>query len=970
MPLKLVTGPANSAKAGEVLGGYRERLDEEPVLVVPEFRDVEHAQREMAANGAVFGVRVARFGWLWDLIARRVGYSARIASSFQRELLVAEAVEAADLHVLAASARQPGFGRAAARFLAELGRAGVEPDQLGEALSEWAGGGTRRAYAREIAQIHAEYRAALERAGLVDRELFAWRALGAFRENPDAWGATPVFVYGFDDFTDVELAGIEALAEHVDVTLSFPYERGRHAFDALEETFARLEARADEHIELEGVPDHYEPASRAALHHLERRLFDPTGERLPAGAAVRVHSAGGERAEVELAASSVLEQLAGGTPAGDIAVVFRSPERYASLVDQVFSAYGIPFSLDRRVRLGHTALGRGLLALLRCALPELEGTTDDLLTYLRSPGRLDVPGLADKLEAKARQDGIRDAGEARKLWEKENEKLPLTEIDALREAAGDPAKLLAELGRRVEWLFSRPYLRRAHVFARDEADMPRTFAAARDAITQMRALAGAAPTGHHLHEALHELTVALGDPPQPDRVQVTGPLEVRARRFDALYLLGLQEAEFPRPPRSDPFLSDDDRREITDASGLELPVREDQLDRERYLFYVCASRAERLLVLSSRTSDEEGAPQQPSFFVEDVAQVLELPKDPYASRGLSDVVWDLADAPTRQEWERAAAAAGPRVPPAVPEGLASSELVRRLVEDFPLSAGAVEAFAGCPVKWLLERRLRPQALEPEPEQLVRGDYAHHVLQRVYSELKSRGHSRVTRDNLAEAERILIGALREYQAKFPISPDRTRVRTAVRKLEFDLLGYLRDEADSASSFEPADLELSFGEDDGDPVSVGIEGLRLIGRIDRIDMHGDRALVRDYKTGRSRADYGATKWADENRLQIAIYMLALSEIRPELDVVAGVYDPLDSRDSKPRGLLLEDARDDLGEGWTRTDWREREEFEAILDEARDAVREVLERMRAGDVRPCPDSCAWNGGCSFPAICRHEA
>ena len=166
---------------------------------------------------------------------------------------------------------------------------------LGGALSEWAGSGARRAYAREIAQIHAGYRAALERRGLVDRELFAWRTLDAFREKPDAWGATPVFVYGFDDFTDVELAGIEALAEHVDVTLSFPYERGRHAFDALAETFTRLEAKADEHIELEGVPDHYEPAARAALHHLERGLFDARGEPMPGGRG-RAPAFGGRRA--------------------------------------------------------------------------------------------------------------------------------------------------------------------------------------------------------------------------------------------------------------------------------------------------------------------------------------------------------------------------------------------------------------------------------------------------------------------------------------------------------------------------------------------------------------------------------------------------------------------------------------------------------------------------------------------------
>ena len=104
MPLKLVTGPANSAKAGEVLGGYRAHLDEEPILVVPEFRDVEHAQREMAANGAVFGVRVLRFDRLWREMARWVGYSARVATAFQRERLIAQAVADADLAVLAASA--------------------------------------------------------------------------------------------------------------------------------------------------------------------------------------------------------------------------------------------------------------------------------------------------------------------------------------------------------------------------------------------------------------------------------------------------------------------------------------------------------------------------------------------------------------------------------------------------------------------------------------------------------------------------------------------------------------------------------------------------------------------------------------------------------------------------------------------------------------------------------------------------
>ena len=181
MPLRLVTGPANAAKAGEVLGGLRARVEDEPILVVPAFQDVEHAQRELAERGAVFGVSVLRFDWLFREIGRRTGHSERVASDVQRELVVEEAVRRARLELLAESAAQPGFVRAAAGFVAELERSMVEPARFTQALRAWAGEGPRRAYADEIAAIYRGYRDGLEAAGLADAELFAWHALDALR---------------------------------------------------------------------------------------------------------------------------------------------------------------------------------------------------------------------------------------------------------------------------------------------------------------------------------------------------------------------------------------------------------------------------------------------------------------------------------------------------------------------------------------------------------------------------------------------------------------------------------------------------------------------------------------------------------------------------------------------------------------------------------------------------------------------
>jgi ATP-dependent helicase/DNAse subunit B len=243
VPLKLVTGPANAAKAGVVLGDYRARLDESAILVVPALRDVEHSQRELAERGAVFGTEVVRFRWLFRRVADRCGLPrARVVSRVQRELIMERAVGSLDLRELRESAERPGFVRAAVRLVSDIERSAVEPARFEDALAAWAGRGPRRGYAREVASIYTAYREALEDGGLLDDDLFAWRAVDALREEAWRWGTTPVFFYGFDSFTPLELDAIEALATRADatVTVSLPYERGRAAFKAVAPFFERL----------------------------------------------------------------------------------------------------------------------------------------------------------------------------------------------------------------------------------------------------------------------------------------------------------------------------------------------------------------------------------------------------------------------------------------------------------------------------------------------------------------------------------------------------------------------------------------------------------------------------------------------------------------------------------------------------------------------------------------------------------
>ena len=978
MALRLVTGPANSGKAGEVLGAYRARLDEDPLLVVPRLEDVEHSRRELAERGVVLGARVVRFGRLFELIADRAGARdgpVRRASAVQRRLVMAAAVEDAGLEVMADSARRPGFVAAALRFVTELERAMIEPERLRRAMRAWAGGGAARRYADEIARIYAAYRARLDAADLVDDETFARRALDALRREPRRWGGTAVFLYGFDDFTALELDALETVALRcgAEVVCSLAFEPGRAAFRATAATFARLAELAEGRVALAASAEHYADAARGPLHHLERALFDGVEERLDPGRAVRLLVAGGERAEVEQVAAEVLRLLREGVRPGDVAVVFRDPARYASLLEQVFGAHGIPFSLDRRVPLAHTAVGRGLLALLRCRRPE--GTDEDLVAYLRALGRRGAPDLADRLEARARRRGIRDVDGARAAWEAERG--PFEEVDRLR-GARRPAVLLDELDRQLERLFGDPYRRRARLLSGPDSADARALAVAREAIAGMRALADA-DAGLRLdlarvEDVLADLPVAIGEEPGADRVRVAAPEQLRARRFQAVLVCGLQEGEFPRPGAPEPFLPDEARREVARAGGLALPLRENELDRERYLFYVCASRAERLLVLSSRVSDEEGNPQARSFYLDDVRELLDAEAlDAGAGRrALAEVTWTPEAAPTRVEWERALAARGPRRRAPAPDGLDAPEVLAELRARRDFSAAALETFSGCGVRWLVEELVDPRALEPDPEPMVRGRYAHAVLRATFERLRERtGDRAVTPENLATAEQILLEALREQRSEFRLSPKGTRVRAAARKLEFDLLRHLRHEADAGSSFEPAELELGFGvAPEGElglpALELEPEGLRIRGRIDRVDTHDGHAVVRDYKSG--TAVSGAGEWEARGRLQAPLYMLAVRELLG-LEPVAGLYVPLAGPARSPRGLVSAPWAEAVEGDLDPRDVRPPEAVEALLERARQKACEAVARARAGELRPCPDTCAWNGGCSYPALCGVE-
>src|SRR5262249_23594358 len=203
-----------------------------------------------------------------------------------------------------------------------------------------------------------------------------------------------------------------------------------------------------------------------------------------------------------------------GFAADEIAVVLRTPDDHAPLLTDVFAAAGVPIALSRRVAAGHAALGRGLVGLLRCAA--LDGTADELLHWLRTPGKLARPALADRLEAEARRTGARTAAEARRLWEAAHPDFELTEIDRVAAAAGRGATALCErLATEAAALFAAPHRGRAPVLTGSAALDARVAGAFRAALSELGSLAERAPvlapSAEDLARTLERLEVFTGD---------------------------------------------------------------------------------------------------------------------------------------------------------------------------------------------------------------------------------------------------------------------------------------------------------------------------------------------------------------------------------------------------------------------------------------------------------------------------
>jgi ATP-dependent helicase/DNAse subunit B len=985
MPLKLIHGPPNSGRAGLIRRGLIAVLDRDPVLVVPTLDDVYAFERELCANGAVLGADVMTFGGLFRAVATAGGAPPGIKlTPAQRLGAIAAAVSErrARLGPLRGSALQSGFPPALERLLDELQGAGLEPADVEATAGTLEGS----AYLGDIAALFAGYAQVRDGLGTVDSHNIARDAIGLLDGEGEFW-QRPVFLYGLDDLTPNQLDLIRGLASTTDVTVALPYETEHTALAARNAPLLdALERIGTDSIE-ETAADPGNTDS-PLLFHLERGFGATEPQRCPADESLVFLRSAGERGEAEAIAVEVARLLADGCEPEQIAIVVRDPARRGPLIASILESYGIPTALEAEIPASTTSVGGSLIALLEAVLGT--GRAADLLRYLRGPSGTPA-GRVDWFERKLRRERVQTTAVALQLWEEKHGEPPEA-VSRLREAAGRPADLAAEVGAIAAAMGAR---------AGSELEA-RTAAAISTALTERAALEGLAPLPEALARTLAGIRVRVWSGPVEDRVRIADPRRVRAARFDNVFVASLQDGEFPRgAAHTDPFLSERQRE------SLGLQPRHDSSAEERYLFHVCLALPRRRLFLSYRDSDENGGAEGASPFIEDVRQMLEPTESELRGRGLAEVVHRVADAPSETELARAISAAGTRADTehllkvaGAEDALADRVLGRlasaRLAEAAtrapgPLSnpavlaaLGEVHAYGGttlegfdvCSYRWFVSHELSPQPLDPTPDPLVQGGIVHAALYSLYKE-------RPGGDPLPRPASLAAWTARSRELVSEIAAakglgEHPAERAMLARIEGLLVRFLAEEAHRPmAGFEPWLLEAGFSEsEEVERPTLEIDGWRLHGAIDRVDRAADgRALVLDYKLSSKVSP--RVKLEEEAKLQLQLYLIAVAELWGA-EIVGGLYHPLRATsERRPRGLVLEDAATELaGYGLAKTDGVNQEEFDELLADARRRAGEIVARMRAGQIDrdPGPREGLRNHGicpafCDFAPICRRD-
>jgi ATP-dependent helicase/nuclease subunit B len=708
----------------------------------------------------------------------------------------------------------PGFGEALFRLVRELRGAGFALSGMAGVLD---GATDAAAKAGSLAEILAAFEA--RRGGFYGPD----DALAV--ADPEALDGLGLLVWGLVDMPAALETLVCRVSERMPVDVYLPdVPVGEDA--PVAELRARLTAAGARLLEPDLPPPSSSPMTLARVR--ESLFCAPLCDPVPPDGSLRLVSAPDPSREVRAAARACLDWAREGVPFFEMAVAYRHGEAYLPLVEAVFVEAGVPVYLHEGSPLAERPLGRQTLGLLALFDSDLSRqSVMDLLTDAKLPDALHEE-YGGRIPASRWDSLSRDAGivAGPEQWQQRLAALETIEpgapewVAARAADAGRLAQFIADLAQRLSahparssWAAHLDYLQgllMRYVVGADEVIV------ALRGLERFTALEAEVEFDWFLDVVTRSIGTlrsedVIGDRPGAFAARGVNVLAVNSLvgiEFSRVWIVGVTERAFPPPVRQDPILLDDERRTITERSGVRLEPRAARGTEEALSFALaCEAARDRLVVSYARRATGEGRPRLPSVFWRELASQLEgrrvsAEEAPLLARAdVQRIPGDAIGVPVRlgrgQDRETVTVAADEAVSEAERDrtllhsratrplaeatfenlhpafgratdaaqarfatrysawdGALGSEALEAVAEllppDSPLSATVLETYARCPHRFMLERLLRVREVS-EPEQVVRIDAAargtviHRIFERFYDEWDGTGPAPLAAD---------------------------------------------------------------------------------------------------------------------------------------------------------------------------------------------------------------------------------
>ena len=868
-------------------------------------------------------------------------------------------------------AEKPYFLTEMAAQITELLQSGTQPDILLEAAEKSKGALHEKLF--DIVRVYTDYLSALEEQGMHDRNGDTVRAAAAANAS-GFFSDEIIFMDEFESFTGDQMQLIEVMLRDAaelwialrSDDLSAPdYSR----FDAVNQTAAALRAIAGKY----GIPQEIVRCGKPyrftepSLAHLSKYLYEKVKKPFPDEAAVTIVRARDTTLEAEYCAAQIRQLLMGGNVrASDIKIVMHDLSAYGALLEAAFQRYDIPFFMDRRQSVLHTAVMQMPLILLNLMQ---KTTTDDILRLLKTQLSPLSPAEAAALENYAFTWSIEG-----KQWE--NPFYPASDpngtYEALRQTLMQPLLALRKTVRCGKTSKKTPVtgaqLCAAVYRCMQDMDVP-----TRIGISASRMKDGGDTEGgralrrlwNRLTELLDILHDSLGDscmspklladlltavlrsnqiPLAPQMLDAVTVQTAAAARYDdekIVFVLGVNEGQFPASIFQSGFFTETERAELMlHGVSLSRSVR-DLCASERLIVYKTLSAPANRLWLSYALADESGSRKTPSALLDEVRWILpHLHEENADDMGIGFYVSTVSAAYYTYVQDYAVSPAERKTVDALLHGLPkeSARLARLSAHHDParlrikntglikkllgsalnVSATQIEHAMKCPFMGYCADGLRLYVRQKqELDALSTGNLVHHCMEQLFRQYPRRSdflaldQKALSKHIAACASEFLdsdLGGAENKDERFMQTFSRLQSRMTA------LLEHTQKEMQQ-SRFTPDACELVIGRRKDKqgirPYQITLaNGTELIlnGQIDRVDLceqDGQTYLrIVDYKTGQKAFSLADIYYG--LNLQMLLYLFAISDdakAYPKVQPAGVLYMPAGA----PRpGRLRDDAQ----------------------------------------------------------------